>query len=105
VANELILTGARIDAERARDLGVVNRIAPEGQALTVAREIAREIASGSPTSVRLSLELMQQTEGIGDTVDAVRQPSAVVDELMSSADAFEGMMAFALKRTPQWKNH
>lgn len=105
VANELILTGARIDAARARDLGVVNRIAPEGEALKVAREMADEIIAGSPTSVRLSLELMAQTEAIADTVEAVRTPSAVVDELMTSADAIEGMTAFAFKRAPQWKNH
>lgn len=106
VANELILTGARIDAARAHELGVVNRLAPDGQALKVARELAAEIIAGSPTSVRLSLELMQQTEAIADTVEAVRNtPSDVVDELMTSADAIEGMTAFALKRAPKWKNH
>jgi acetyl-CoA C-acetyltransferase len=105
VANELILTGARIDAEHARELGVVNRVAPEGRALEAARELAHEILASSPTSVRLSLELMAQTEGIGDTVDAVQAPMDVVDELMTSADAIEGMTAFALKRAPLWKNH
>ncbi|MGV0862992.1 acetyl-CoA acetyltransferase [Mycolicibacterium sp. XJ652] len=105
VANELILTGARIDAARAYELGVVNRLAPDGQALKAARELAAEIIAGSPTSVRLSLELMAQTEAIADTVAAVRTPSDVVDELMTSADAIEGMTAFALKRAPKWKNH
>lgn len=105
VANELILTGARIGAARAHELGVVNQIAPDGHALKVARELAAEIIAGSPTSVRLSLELMAQTEAIADTVEAVRTPSAVIDELMTSADAIEGMTAFALKRAPKWKNH
>jgi acetyl-CoA C-acetyltransferase len=105
IANELILTGTRIDAARAHQLGVVNRVAAAGQALTAARELAGEIISGSPTSVRLSLELMQETEGVGNTVEAVRTPSDVVDELMTSADAIEGMTAFAFKRVPQWKNH
>lgn len=104
VANELILTGRRIGAEEARQLGVVNRVAPEGQALAAARELAAEIREGSPTSVRLSLKLMEQTQGIGDTVDAVTAPNDIVDELMTSADAIEGMTAFATKRTPQWKN-
>lgn len=48
---------------------------------------------------------MAQTEAIADTVEAVRAPSDVVDELMTSADAIEGMTAFALKRAPNWKNH
>ena len=71
----MILTGVRIDAARACELGLVNRIAPKGQALRVARELANEIIPGSPTSVRLSLELMQQTQAIADTVEAVGTPS------------------------------
>ena len=104
VANELILTGRRIGAEEARGLGVVNRVAPEDQALAAARELAAEILEASPTSVRLSLKLMEQAQGIPDAVDAVRTPNDVVDELMTSADAIEGMTAFALKRQPEWKN-
>ena len=104
VANELILTGRRIGADEARALGVVNRVAPEGQALAIARELAAEILDASPTSVRLSLKLMEQTHGIADTLDAVSAPNDIVDELMTSADAIEGMRAFALKRQPEWKN-
>lgn len=104
VATEMILTGRRIGADEARQLGVVNRIAPEGQALTAARELAAEILLGSPMSVRLSLQVMEQTQAIADTVDAVTAPGDAVDELMTSADAIEGMTAFALKRQPEWKN-
>jgi len=104
IANELVLTGRRIGAEEAHRLGLVNRIAPEGQALAVARELAAEIIEGSPTSVRLSLKLMAQTQGIPDIVDAVTAPTDVIDELMTSSDAVEGMTAFATKRPPQWKN-
>ncbi|SBS79090.1 Enoyl-CoA hydratase/carnithine racemase [uncultured Mycobacterium sp.] len=104
LATELILTGRRIDADHAHRLGVVNRVSPGGGALAAARELAAEILTGSPTSVRLSLKLMEQTQGIADTVDAVVAPTDVVDELMTSADAIEGMMAFATKRPPQWKN-
>ena len=104
IASELILTGRRIGAEEARDLGVVNRIAPAGKALDAARELAAEILEGSPTSVRISLEVMEATRGIPDPVDAVNQRSTAFDELMVSHDAIEGMTAFARKRAPQWKN-
>jgi enoyl-CoA hydratase/carnithine racemase len=104
IANELILTGRRIGAQEAQRLGVVSRIAPEGKALDGARELANEILDGSPTSVRLSLELMELTQGIPNTVDAVTAPTDLVDELMTSADAIEGMTAFATKRKPEWKN-
>jgi acetyl-CoA C-acetyltransferase len=104
VATEMILTGRRIGADEAQRLGVVNRVAQAGQALSAARELAAEIMAGSPTSVRLSLTLMEQTQGIADTLDAVTAPNDVIDELMFSHDAIEGMTAFATKRAPQWRN-
>jgi acetyl-CoA C-acetyltransferase len=103
-ATEMILTGKRIGAKEAQRLGVVNRVAPAGQALEVARALASEILEGSPTSVRLSLSLMNQTDGIADTVDAVTAPTDVLDQLLTSADAIEGITAFVTKRQPQWKN-
>jgi acetyl-CoA C-acetyltransferase len=103
VANELVLTGRRMDADEAHRLGVVNRVAPAGGAMAAARELAAQILEGSPTSTRLSLALMEETQGIADTVDAVTAPTEVVDELMTSADAIEGMTAFAMKRPPKWR--
>ena len=104
IANDLILTGRRIGAQEAQRLGIVSRVAPVGEALAAARELAAEILEGSPTSVRLSLKVMEQTQAIPDTVSAVNAPRDVVDELMTSADAIEGMTAFAMKRPPEWKN-
>ena len=74
------------------------------QALDGARALATEILYGSPTSVRLSLQLMAETGGIPDVVDAVKHPSGVVDELMGSEDAAEAQKAFAEKRSPLWRN-
>ncbi len=104
IANELILTGRRIGAEEAKALGIVSRIAPAGRAVDAAKELAAEILDGSPTSVRISLEVMNATRGIPDVVDAVTARTSAFDDLMSSADATEGITAFAQKRKPQWKN-
>ena len=104
IANELILTGRRMGTEEAERLGVVNRVAPAGGALEAARELANEILEGSPTSVRLSLTKMNEAEGIADTVDAVTAPTDVLDQLLTSADTIEGVMAFVTKRKPEWKN-
>lgn len=104
IANELILTGRRINAEEAKELRVVNRIVPAGTALAGARQLAEEILQGSPTSVRISLEVMNQTRGIPDVIEAVNLRTSSLDELMASADAVEGITAFAQKRQPQWKN-
>lgn len=104
LANELILTGRRMGALEAQDRGVVNRVVPAGRALEGARALADEILGVSPTSVRLSLQVMEETRGIADVVDAVVHRSGAFDELMSSADAIEGISAFAQKRAPQWSN-
>ena len=68
------------------------------------RALAAEILEGSPTSVRVSLRIMEETRGIADVVEAVNYPSAALDELMASDDALEGVTAFAAKRRPRWRN-
>ena len=104
VATEMILTGRRITADEALAYGLVNRVVPAGTALEGARTLAAEILAGSPTSVRISLRVMEETRGIPDVVDAVDHPTTALDDLMASEDAIEGVTAFAAKRRPQWRN-
>lgn len=104
VATEMILTGRRMGATEAERRGLVNRVAPAGQAVDVARELAAEIIASSPTSVRTSLEIMAETNGIANTIDAVSHHSDALDELFFSQDMAEGIAAFAEKRPPRWVN-
>jgi acetyl-CoA C-acetyltransferase len=104
VANEMILTGRRITATEALGYGLVNRVTDAGQAVDGARALAAEILDSSPTSVRISLRVMEETRGIPDVVDAVTRPSTAFDDLMASEDAIEGVTAFAHKRRPVWRN-
>jgi acetyl-CoA C-acetyltransferase len=104
IATEMILTGRRIGAQEALDRGLVNRVTEAGAALRGARELAAEILQGSPTSVRLSLQVMNETAGIADTLEAVAHPSEAIEDLMTSEDMLEGVSAFAQKRAPRWKN-
>jgi acetyl-CoA C-acetyltransferase len=104
VANEMILTGRRITAAEAHSYGLVNRVVAAGTAVAGARALAAEILDGSPTSVRVSLQIMSETASIADTVTAVTHPSPALEELLLSEDSIEGMTAFAAKRRPVWRN-
>lgn len=106
IAYELLLTGRPLDAEAAVRHGFVNRISQPGEVMACARELAREIMAGSPTSVRLTMQVMREGEAVADADAAVRiaRDSSAVDALMASEDMIEGTTAFAQKRPPQWKN-
>jgi acetyl-CoA C-acetyltransferase len=47
---------------------------------------------------------MEETRGIPDVTEAVSYPSPALDDLMASEDSLEGVLAFAQKRKPQWRN-
>jgi len=100
----MILTGRRVSAAEALAYGLVNRVVPAGTALDGARALAAEILEGSPTSVRISLQIMAETSAIPDVAEAVGHQGRALDDLMSTQDAAEGPAAFAAKRRPQWRN-
>jgi acetyl-CoA C-acetyltransferase len=105
LATEMILTGRRMTAAEALSFGLVNRVTEPGEALGAARALAAGILEGSPTSVRASLQLMTETDGIADTVAAVTHPSSVLDDVLLSEDMVEGVTAFASKRKPVRGSH
>jgi acetyl-CoA C-acetyltransferase len=104
LATEMILTGQRMTAQRALELGIVNRVAPRGGALAVARELAAQIAEVSPTSVRFTMQMMEETTRFASETEAARFQSPAIPELLASEDMKEGVAAFAQKRRPVWKN-
>ena len=104
IAVEHILTGRSIPAARALELGLVNRLMPAGQALAGALEIAEEILAVSPTSVRVSMKVMNEADEHASEAEASSAPSRYIDELLTSEDYLEGPKAFAEKRRPVWRN-
>ncbi|MET9201986.1 acetyl-CoA acetyltransferase [Gordonia sp. NPDC003585] len=105
LARDMILTGRRLSASEAAAAGLVSRIAPSGKVLETARGVAEEILAGSPVSVRASLETMEETSAIADTIAAVGASTTVLDTLISSSDTIEGITAFVMKRPPKWSGH
>ena len=99
VAAEMLLTGEDLSAQRAHELGLVNHVVPDGQALTKAREIADRIARNGPLAVKAILATLRDTEAMPEdeafTIE-MRHGGAV----MASNDAAEGPRAFLEKRDP-----
>lgn len=103
IALELMLTADRIEARRAYEIGLVNRIVPGHEVLDTAVAVARRIAEHSPAGVRASKELAYRTlwSDPAELFDLARARTA---ELMSGPDAAEGMAAFLEKRRPRFKD-
>ena len=99
---EILLTGKPISAQRAYEIGLVNRLAEPTQLLDCALELAREILDGAPLSVQAAREtVMLSTEmGRSAALQAARHAS---EYCYHSEDAREGPRAFAEKRRPQWQ--
>jgi enoyl-CoA hydratase/carnithine racemase len=101
VALEMIMTGTPISAQRAYELGLVNRVVPSGQALDVAQTLAQEIALNAPLAVRMSKWIADNSLDwpTGELFERM-QPKAQI--IRDSKDAAEGARAFIEKRQPAW---
>ncbi len=99
---EIILTGKPLSAQRAYEIGLVNRLAEPADLMTTALRLAKEVLEGAPLSVEAGrATVMLATEmGRGDALEAAW---AVHEMAYNSEDAQEGPRAFSEKRTPVWR--
>lgn len=99
---EIVLTGKPISAQRAYEIGLVNRLAEPGEVLDAALTLAREIIDGAPLSIAAARETVMLATEMGRTA-AIDAGYAAHEKAYNSEDAQEGPRAFAEKRKPQWK--
>ena len=102
VAMELALTGDPIEAERAYELGLVNRLTDPGEALTAALELGETIAANGPLALAATKRIMVESSDWPDSEFFDRQ-APIRDAVFKSEDAREGATAFAERRDPVWK--
>ncbi|HKO26597.1 MAG TPA: crotonase/enoyl-CoA hydratase family protein [Solirubrobacteraceae bacterium] len=102
VANELALTGDPIEAERAYELGLVNRLAEPGQALDIALQLAETIAANGPLALAATKRILLESVDWPDAEFFARQ-GEISDPVFASEDAREGATAFSERRDPVWK--
>ena len=101
IANEMLLTGQPLTAQRALQYGLANCVVPADQVRSEAIKLAEQIAEGSPQSVRMTKRLALATADA--TLDeAWRINNEALIELYESPDFKEGPRAFVEKRKPVW---
>ena len=101
VAAEMLLTGEDISARRAQQLGLINHVVPDGQALTHARAIAARIAANGPLAVAAILRTLRETDSLPEA-EAFVIEGRLGMEVMASNDAAEGPRAFLEKRPAEF---
>jgi enoyl-CoA hydratase len=102
VAQEWALTGELVEARRAYEVGLVNRLTPPGEALAGALELAGTIAANGPLAVRATKRILREAPEwpAARMFDLQREIS---EPVRASEDAREGALAFKEKRTPAWR--
>jgi enoyl-CoA hydratase len=100
---ELLVTGDRLSAERAYQLGFVNRLVPADELMETALGLARTIADNAPLVVRASKAMIYGGQRAMGMDQALTAADDAFGPVKGSADAQEGYRAWMEKRRPVWQ--
>ncbi len=102
LAAEYLLTGRRIPACEAREVGLIGQVVPDGTALDRALEVATAIADNAPLAVQAVLRSLRETRELSEE-DGLAREMEIGLPVLASEDAKEGARAFKEKRRPRWQ--
>ena len=100
IATELVLTGDRITAQRAYEVGLVNRVTTPEALLDVARELITSIASKAPVAVAMALQALRTADL--PLPQGLQQEAALFGQCCATEDFAEGVGAFLNRRKPEF---
>lgn len=103
VLMEILTTAEPISAQRAYEVGFVNRVVPLDRLMDTALQIAEKIAENAPLTVRAYKRMILQAMDIMGRAAALDAADAIFEPVYCSEDAQEGPRAFAERRKPVWK--
>jgi crotonobetainyl-CoA hydratase len=106
IAIDYLLTGRRLAAAEAARWGLVNRVVPAADLLPAAHALADSICAAAPMAVAAVLEIVRDTEGLDPAAGFALLRAGDLPSyraMLRSADAREGALAFAERRTPAWR--
>lgn len=101
-AMELLLTGERIDAARAKEIGLAGWVVPHESLLDEARALAARLTRAAPLAQRATKEMAVRGPGMS-SVDAIRFGETMRRVAAATEDAAEGAAAARERRTPVWR--
>ena len=98
---EWLMTGDAMSAQRAYEIGLINRVVPKGQALTVAMELAAKIAANAPLVVQAMKSIARRTLPASPT-ELYYPQHRLIQGIATSEDIKEGVASFKEKRAPRF---
>ena len=101
-AKESILTGRRVKAQRARELGIVSEVVPAAELAGCAAKLADDIAAAAPLAVAAAKRAIDEGAPL-PLADGLALEATCYEEVLASEDRNEGLAAFAEKRPPVFK--
>jgi cyclohexa-1,5-dienecarbonyl-CoA hydratase len=104
VALELVLTGEAMTAERAYDLGLVNRLVPENQLEKTVEDLITKVTAQSGPVLTMAKKAILGSIGVPLREGVRNSMKIFLNELSDLEDAQEGLRALVEKRAPKWKN-
>jgi enoyl-CoA hydratase/carnithine racemase len=102
LAAEMLLCAEHFSAQQALDFGLINRVVPAGQTLTVAREFADKICANGPLAVKAVTRSLREHQECMPEEEAMAASDELAGPVFASSDAREGMRAFKEKRPAEF---